>query len=1023
MDLTDKSQAFGDLLRRHRVLAGMSQEELAERARLSARAISDLERGVKRTPRRDTVQLLVEALGLSEEARAAFVTAAREPAARRASKHRGQLQGALEDAPMYPRGSGLPTATQVPPPAGGFLGAIPENPLIGREEEFSTILAAIETVMQGSGRLLVGAGEPGVGKTRISQETTLACRDRGFVVATGRCYEPHQSVPYYPFLEALSSLYGTTPDPVRVEIPTRWPHMMRLLPDQPSDALSATSASPQEEQQRLFWAVTGFLQAFSEAAPVALLLDDLHWADDASLELLQHLARHTRASRVLLLGTYRDDEVGRQHPLERALRDLQRERLVERISVRRLAREDTGRLIADRLGQEPSAELAELVYRHTDGHPLFVQEVLRALIERGDVYRRDGRWESREIAEIGVPESVRATIADRASRLSERAQEALHEASVLGQAFDFEDLQAVAGISEDELEAALEEALAAGLLYEARDGYVFNHALTQQALYTELPRRRRRRLHLAAGETLERLPEPIRRSRAAELAWHFREGRAAERALPYALLAGDNAVSVYAPAEAERHYQTALELARALDDRDGEARAFEKLGWLMWIMARFDACSDALERAAHLYRDAGDVEGEMRAVGLRGMVHFTYAPLEGAERIRALLDRLGPREPSTSLVSLYSSLSMNLIIAGRYREALEAAQSAMEIVRALGDERLLAQAETMRGTTLGLMGRLGEGRQMLEERLSLAEAANDYWGQLSAAHYLGKLTVPQGDFDTALHYHARALDLAEQLGARSRISAETSNLSEVLFYLGDWALARSHAERAVELARSASSGLTASYFQYADVFRRLGMIRAVMGEWEDALPCLEESIALAEGVPYPEAVRSGQGVLAEQELLQGKADVALERLEPLIERSDPEELGVVRLLPYLAWAYLEMGNDARAEEVVLEGIERARAQGHRLALVELLRVRGMVLAGRRRWDEAEGAFEEAVSVARSIRYPYGEARAHFEWGLMYVGRPDKKQGRDRLEEAAEIFGALGSRPYSVLAQKAIAGLD
>lgn len=1013
MDLTDSTQPFGDLLRRHRVLAGMSQEELAERARLSARAISDLERGVKRTPRRDTVQLLIEALGLSGEARTAFVTAARAPAARRTSRSEGRSQEAVEvESPHVSA-----------PPTGGFLGALPEGPLIGREAEVSAIQKGIEAVTEGSGRLLVVAGEPGVGKTRLSQDAMLACQERGFVVATGRCYEPHRSVPYYPFLEALSSLYGVAPAPVREQIPTRWPHVMRLLPERPGDALPATSASPQEEQQRLFWAVTGFVQAISETVPVALLLDDLHWADDASLELLQHLVRHTRAHRVLLLGTYRDVEIGRQHPLGRSLRDLEREHLVERIPVRRLGHEGTARMISDILEQNLSDEFTELVYRHTDGHPLFVREVLRALIERGDVYRRDSRWESREISGIGVPESVRATIVDRASRLSERAQDALREASVLGQAFEFEDLQAMADLSEDELEAALEEALAAGLVYESRDGLVFNHALTQQALYTELPRRRRRRLHLAAGEALERLAEPVRRRRAAELAWHFREGGAPERALPYTLLAGDNAVSVHAPVEAEMHYRTALELARALDDRASEARVLEKLGWLMWLMARFDACSDALERAARLYREAGEGAGEMRSVGLLGMVYFTHAPLEGAERIRALLDRLDPSQPSQPLVSLYSSLSMNLIIAGRYREALEAVARATEIARSLGDERTLARTEMMRGPVLVMIGRLEEARRVLEERLSLAEADNDPWGQLSAAHYLGKLTVPQGDFDAALRYHGRALELAERLGARSRISAETSNLSEVLFYLGAWTRAHSYAEHAVETARSASSNLTTPYFQYADVLRRLGMIRAATGEWENALPYLEESIALAEGIPYPEAVRSAQGALAEQELLQGKPDVTLARLEPVVERSDPEELGVVRLLPLVSQAYLELGKDARAEEVALQGVELTRAQGNRLALVELLRVLGMVLTRQRRWDEAEHAFEEAVSVARLIRYPHGEARALYEWGSMHVGGPDTKQGKDRLQEAAEIFGRLGSRPYSDLAQKALARPD
>jgi tetratricopeptide (TPR) repeat protein len=198
----------------------------------------------------------------------------------------------------------------------------------------------------------------------------------------------------------------------------------------------------------------------------------------------------------------------------------------------------------------------------------------------------------------------------------------------------------------------------------------------------------------------------------------------------------------------------------------------------------------------------------------------------------------------------------------------------------------------------------------------------------------------------------------------------------------------------------------ASYFQYADVFRRLGMIRAAKGEWEDARPCLEESIALAERVPYPEAVRSGHGVLAERELMGGEPQAALARLEPLVEGSDAEELGIVRLLPYLAWSYLDLGDDNSAEEVVLEGTERARAQGNKVAVVELLRVLGMVLARRRSWDEAGYAFEEAVSVARSIRYPYAEARALYEWGLMYVGGPDPKSGQDQLREAAEIFRRL-----------------
>lgn len=1028
----DEPLVFGDLLRRHRIFSGMSQEELAERAGLSARAISDLERGVKRVPRRDTVQLLVEALQLSGEERTAFVTAAREPAAHPNSKPAGQFRYTATDAPgtkasplLFGAPASIP-ATGIALPVGGFLGAMPSGPLVGRTVELAAIQTDLQAVAEGTGHLVVVAGEPGVGKTRLTQEVMLACRDRGFLVATGRCYELHQSVPYYPFLEALSSLYAATAELVRADVSARWPALLRLLPNQPASPPPATGASPQEEQQRLFWAVAGFLQALSEAVPVALLLDDLHWSDDASIALLQHLARRTRTHQVLLLGTYRDVEVGRQHPLGKALRDLEREHLVERISVHRLAPEGTARLIAEVMGQDVSEEFAGLIYNHTDGNPLFVREVLRALIERGDVHRRDGRWERKELTALEVPESVRATIADRVSRLSESAQEVLREASVLGQVFVFEDLLAMGTgeYSEDALEAALEEALAAGLIQEFREGYVFNHALTQQALYAELPSRRRRKMHLAAGEALERLPERARQSRAAELAWHFREGGAPERALTYTLLAGDSAQSLYATGEAEQHYRTALELAESLDDRASEARALEKLGWLLWLMARFDTSAETLERAAGEYRTLGDVEGEMRAVGLLGMLYFTVEPLEGVRRIRDLLDRLGQQEPSKPLASLYTSLAMNLLIAGRYRETVEAAERAAELARALGDTRMLIWAETTRGPALGMIGQLAEARRVGEDAIPLAEASNDYFGLLSAVHYLGAICVAEGDFAAALGYYKRALELAERLGAQSRISAETANLAEVLFYLGDWERAHDLAQRALDIVRAESTGRTASYFQYANVFRQLGAICAAMGEWEEARAYLEESVARAERLPYPEAVRSSQAILAEHELASGNPTAALVRLEPLMKGSDAGELGIVRLLPSLAWAYAEQGDHARADRILADAIERATAQQHRLALVDLLRLHGVVLRlqGQDKREAAQRSFDEAVTLARSMQYPYAEGRALYEQGCLHSSAREWQAARERLQAALAIFQQLGARPDAERVERALAEL-
>jgi tetratricopeptide (TPR) repeat protein len=335
------------------------------------------------------------------------------------------------------------------------------------------------------------------------------------------------------------------------------------------------------------------------------------------------------------------------------------------------------------------------------------------------------------------------------------------------------------------------------------------------------------------------------------------------------LLAGDYARSLYATGEAERHYRAALALAESLDDQNGAARALEKLGWLMWLLARFDASAGALERSADGYRALGDTEGEMRAVGYLGMLYFTTAPLEGVRRINELLDRLGQQEPSKPLASLVTSLAMNLLIAGHYRQTVVAAEMAAKIAREFGDMRILVWAETTRGPALGMMGRLAEARQVGKAAIPIAESGNDYFGLLSAAHYLGAMCIAEGDFHAALAYYRRALELAERLGARSRISAEMANQAETFFYLGNWRLALDLAEQAVKIARAESTGRAAGYFQYANVFRQLAMMHSAMGAWEQTSPLLEEAAALARRRPYLEALRMAEGTLAARDLALG----------------------------------------------------------------------------------------------------------------------------------------------------------
>jgi transcriptional regulator with XRE-family HTH domain len=320
-DIAGPTSDFGVLLRRIRTSVGLTQEELAERAALSVRGISDLERGVNKKPREDTVQRLVDSLPLSADQRSALEIAARI------------RTGKSED---------LGNRFDLPP--AGYLGAPAAGPLVAREEELEQAQTFLDQAAAGSGAILFLTGEPGIRKTRMAQEVAGRAAEAGFIVACGRCYENERSSPYYPLFDVLADIYSATPEVVRNAIKQRWPYLSRLLPDT-EHAASNGALSGLEDEQSLFRATTSFLRTLSEFNPIAILIDDLQWSDESNLKLLLHAARHLRGAPVAIIGTYRDVDVGRLHPLAIALTELQREKLLNQFVLGRLSEPGTRALL------------------------------------------------------------------------------------------------------------------------------------------------------------------------------------------------------------------------------------------------------------------------------------------------------------------------------------------------------------------------------------------------------------------------------------------------------------------------------------------------------------------------------------------------------------------------------------------------------------------------------------------------------------------------------------------------------
>jgi tetratricopeptide (TPR) repeat protein/transcriptional regulator with XRE-family HTH domain len=990
--------SFASLLHGYRVAANLTQEELAERSGVSVRAISDLERGAKLRPQRATVEMLADGLELDDADRSALEASV--PTRTRPVSH-------------YNVTTDLPT--------GGFLGAMPDDPMVAREAETEQIRAAIDAVKDGEGRLLLLLGEPGVGKTRLSQEATIIARDRGMFLAAGQCFEPRRVVAFYPFLQAVGNLVLAVRGRLGIDPIHRWPQLQALMLDTyPSLAVVDHVASGEGDQLRLFWAVATLIETLAESMPVALALDDLHWADQSSLDLLHYLARQLRSKPVLLLGTYRDHEVVRGHPLRQVLRDLHRNHLVDEIAVRQLTADGTSALVASTLGSGRVApDLAALVHRHTEGNAFFVQEMVRTLVERGDASLHDGEWSYSAPAEIAIPRSVQDAVEERLSRLSERAQTTLREASVLGETFEFDDLQAMSERPEVDIEEDLAEAERASVVRPVdRDRFAFNHALTQQVMYRDLTSRRRRHLHLSAGNAIVQQPTRVREQRATELAWHFKQGGNWGKAIRYATLAGDQAEDRYAHREAEGHYSEALELAGELEDVAAEALILERMGRVLTNVGRYDDAKAALDRSTTLYRGIADVEGEVRVTVQLGSVHRATGTSDaGIGQVRALLGRLEPDGRPQDIAELSIVLDTLLYATGRYREALAAVERASELTRSMGDISALARAETGRGTELLMLGRLDEGLSVLEGAIALPHAEEDPFNLVRALDNAAAGYRTRGNFQRSLELARRSLTLGERIQSPWDTAIALSGLGATYRMLGEWAEARRHLERGVALTRTVPAPWWATYVMF-----ELGRLYLDEGKWQDASRLVQDALDISYRSGHLEGIRAGESVMAELDLIEGRPKAARDRLEPILDRRGLEEHQVTDLLPILTAAYEASGNLETAGATIGEAIRRATSSNSSLPLATSLVVSGKLSATRGRLSNAEQEFQQAAELAHEMSHPYLEALALFEWGVILADRRDDQRARELLEPALAFFQRLGARPYIERTEASLATL-
>jgi DNA-binding SARP family transcriptional activator/tetratricopeptide (TPR) repeat protein/ABC-type cobalamin/Fe3+-siderophores transport system ATPase subunit len=897
-----------------------------------------------------------------------------------------------------------------------------QGPLIGRAAELAMLEEEWELACREarSGRLVLLAGDAGIGKTTLIADVARRVHEEGAIVLAGR--SPRETVvAYQPILEALRHwALNTSVSDLRAAAREYGAELARLIPELRRRApdLPPPADEPDTERYRLFEAVVGLMTELSRSTPVLLVLDDLQWADRPTLLLLRHLARATSPARVLILGAYRSTERG--DTFNSALTEMMRERLATQLEIQGLSEADTAELVALRAGERPSRSFAHALYEETEGNPFFVEEIVRHLLEGGV---RAGSATASELQSFGLPEGVKQVIAWRLSRLEPSAIELLRVASVIGRDVDAALLERVVLQAEEEFLGALEEALAAGLLVEADDrpgAYLFSHALIRETLYEGMSVPRRARIHKRVGEAIEATQGRRQGRYLPELAYHFTRAVAddqdAEEAITYALRAAEQATTMLAHEEAAEHYARALDVLARFQP-EATARRCELLVALGEARVRGGERaqgSTAFREAAALAEQLGDGDLLARAA-IGASRRYVQPPGVVDSELIAMIERALELQPDRTLVRvrLLSCLCGALYYSPERERMPALSQEAEEIAAELGDPEARAYACGAKRRVLWDPPHLQERVEASTEMLTLGRQIGNLELQLQAHAWLVVDLLERGDRDAV-----DAQMEAFKVGA-DRLRQPLFEWN-VLLWEGMRALLTGSLDRADQLAAQAlaaggpAEAVTATQY-YAIQLLAIRREQGRMGELEQA------ARRLVADNPSRPAWRAALANLLCEEGRLPEAEEEFERLAANDFEDVPRDLDWIIATTLLSDVCADLGDARRA--ALLYAMLEPYAEVNvvigfaAVCLGSAASFLGKLAATMGQPELAAQHFERALAANAELAAPGCLARTQVDYAraiLSFAEAPDPRA--DELLQAAAL--AAAERGFGAVARRA-----
>ncbi len=899
-----------------------------------------------------------------------------------------------------------------------------DAPFVDREKELATLKELFQQMLSGRGSTVFVVGEGGIGKTRIVREFRRYVESKGSVFLAGASYEEEEIAPYSPWIDVIRPMLKRM-SPSDFQKMPGWivGEVGGLVPDILSEAKegglkgwlqgprtsSMITPSRDQDRIRLFQAITDLLSRAAGEGGIVVFLDDIGWADHASLQLFHYAARRVAQQRLMLIGAYRDVELPDEHPLARLTLDLNRQRIAHQISLNRFTHDYVSQLLTTDLNGPVSGEFSQLIYSRTGGNPFFVEEIVRSLIDEGLLQRSDKGWTVRDIQKVEIPTSVRAVIKQRISRLGEECTQFLSIASIIGMEFDSEVLKKVAGLPEDRSIRLLETALKAQLLRERREGdkilYIFADEQIRDFLGSQVSLLRRRKYHLAVGQAMEEVYKDEIENHLGELAYHFVEAAELSKAKEYSIKAGQRSGRVYAQSEAVRHYINALELVSE-NESDVKLELLTRLGQAAYSRAdhkevlRF--CGEAIEIAERLGL-------KTRVAELYGLVGISYWSLglskkDALESILRGLKTLEDMEDTLQEAVLTQQIARVYAYTGEPGIGSNWVKKSIEVASKLGTHEVLAHAYLTLASTLPLKEKDSVFRY-LEDALNLSLKHN--LGDAACRAYLNLATIystVKGDYRRSIDVFLKGIDYAKKVG---NLTYETWLQTQLTFYtylpMGEWERCQRSALETIRIGRE----LAEVYVIFP--LNALALIAVARGEHHEAKEFLNEAINLALKSEWPMFLVPSYQVAAAIHLAQDELDEAGQKLLTAFEYRTKVNAPWTPLLEVafgLVTVSLKTGRLDKASAYYQELQQMASELDEPWGRAFEHWARGLIAEGQGGLEEAISRLKGCVELWKTVGRPYDLARAHVDLGRVLEKADIREEAEHNFNAAKKIFSQL-----------------